>query len=552
MTLGLLTLFVALCISAIAAYYSILGLTAIFAAAVVPIVLMGTVLEIGKIFTTVWLHWFWHRAPRAIKIYLTSAVIILMFITSMGVFGFLSRAHIEQTAAGRESIAQVTRLSTEIARQEAIIGRAEEKINKLETQGTGGQANIQSQIDKEQARIDDAYARIQPAILEQNRIIGDAAGIYQTELKKVDDQLSKLQSFIDNGEIKKAQQMVGSKADGAFGPRTAQAFRNFQDKKNQERQDLLQKIQDSMDSPVVKNARLEISRLRSVAEKQIQESNKLINTFRDQLRQDDTSNVPELIEEQLSKIKAANLVIDKQTQEKYGLEAVTRKLEAEVGPVKYIAELIYGNADRNLLESAVRWVTIILVAVFDPLAVCLVLAGTMTIEWARSDKKRREEGLPPEDPRIKELEMELEKHNLVLAELEKLLDSNLEKIDPDEYTRLEEQYNNTLEESAKLASALTELKQENDKLVDKVVDTEAQRDELQNKIQKLQENTSASNMRAEELLEKIETLESEIERRDVVVLKMAEKYQLVEKDNFGDDLVKQANQDPLDIAKKYK
>ncbi len=552
MTLGLLTLFVALCISAIAAYYSILGLTAIFAAAVVPIVLMGTVLEIGKIFTTVWLHWFWHRAPRAIKIYLTSAVIILMFITSMGVFGFLSRAHIEQTAAGRESIAQVTRLSTEIARQEAIIGRAEEKINKLETQGTGGQANIQSQIDKEQARIDDAYARIQPAILEQNRIISDAAGIYQTELKKVDDQLSKLQSFIDNGEIKKAQQMVGSRADGAFGPRTAQAFRNFQDKKNQERQDLLQKIQDSMDSPVVKNARLEISRLRSVAEKQIQESNKLINTFRDQLRQDDTSNVPELIEEQLSKIKAANLVIDKHTQEKYGLEAVTRKLEAEVGPVKYIAELIYGNADRNLLESAVRWVTIILVAVFDPLAVCLVLAGTMTIEWARSDKKRREEGLPPEDPRIKELEMELEKHNLVLAELEKLLDSNLEKIDPDEYTRLEEQYNNTLEESAKLASALTELKQENDKLVDKVVDTEAQRDELQNKIQKLQENTSASNMRAEELLEKIEVLESEIERRDVVVLKMAEKYQLVEKDNFGDDLVKQANQDPLDIAKKYK
>ena len=109
--------------------------------------------------------------------------------------------------------------------------------------------------------------------------------------------------------------MVGSRADGAFGPRTAQAFRDFQDSKNQERQDLLQKIQDSMDSPVVKNARLEISRLRSVAEKQIQESNKLINTFRDQLRQDDTSNVPELIEEQLSKIKSANLVIDDFTQE---------------------------------------------------------------------------------------------------------------------------------------------------------------------------------------------------------------------------------------------
>ena len=253
MTLGIITLLVALCISAIAAYYSILGLTAIFAAAVVPIILMGTVLEIGKIFTTVWLHWFWHRAPRAIKIYLTSAVIILMFITSMGVFGFLSRAHIEQTAASRESIAQVTRLSTEIARQQAIISRAEEKINKLETQGTGGQANIQSQIDKEQARIDNAYKRIQPAIDEQNSIIADVAGIYQAELTKIDNQLSKLQTYIDNSEIKKAQQMVGSRADGAFGPRTAQAFRDFQDRKNQERQDLLQKIQDSMDSAVVKH-----------------------------------------------------------------------------------------------------------------------------------------------------------------------------------------------------------------------------------------------------------------------------------------------------------
>ena len=552
MTLGIITLLVALCISAIAAYYSILGLTAIFAAAVVPIILMGTVLEIGKIFTTVWLHWFWHRAPRAIKIYLTSAVIILMFITSMGVFGFLSRAHIEQTAASRESIAQVTRLSTEIARQQAIISRAEEKINKLETQGTGGQANIQSQIDKEQLRIDNAYKRIQPAIDEQNRIIADVAGIYQAELAKIDNQLSKLQTYIDNSEIKKAQQMVGSRADGAFGPRTAQAFRDFQDRKNKERQDLLQKIQDSMDSPVVKNARLEISRLRSAAEKQIQQSNKLINTFRDQLRQDDTSNVPELIEEQLSKIKSANLVIDEYTQEKYSLEAVTRKLEAEVGPVKYIAELIYGNADRNLLESAVRWVTIVLVAVFDPLAVCLVLAGTMTIDWARSDKKRREEGLPPEDPRVKELEMELEKHNEVLAELEKLLDSNLEKIDPDEYTRLEEQYTNVVEERQVLANALSEAKEQNDLLVDKIVDTEAERDEFKNKLDQISEDTTAHNKRTEELLEKITVLESEIERRDVVVLKMAEKYQLVEKDSFGDDLVKQASQDPLDIAKKYK
>src|SRR6056300_239302 len=118
MFLGLLTLFVALCISAIAAYYSILGLTAIFAAAFLPIVLMGSVLEVGKIFTTIWLHQNWHRAPRIIKFYLTTAVVVLMFITSMGVFGFLSKAHIEQTALSVEGSSQIERIESEIARNQ--------------------------------------------------------------------------------------------------------------------------------------------------------------------------------------------------------------------------------------------------------------------------------------------------------------------------------------------------------------------------------------------------------------------------------------------------
>ena len=130
---ALITLLVALSISAIAAYYSIVGLTAIFAAAVFPIILMGVVLEIGKITATVWLHTYWKRAPAFTRWYLVIAVIILMFITSMGIFGFLSKAHIEQTSAGQESVAQVERISGEIVRQEDIILRAENKIKKLET-----------------------------------------------------------------------------------------------------------------------------------------------------------------------------------------------------------------------------------------------------------------------------------------------------------------------------------------------------------------------------------------------------------------------------------
>jgi len=107
MFLGILTLFVAISISIIAAYYSIIGLTAIFAAAFLPIVLMGSVLEVGKLLATVWLHQNWHRAPMVIKSYLVIAVVVLMFITSMGVFGFLSKSHIEQSAMGTEQIAQV-------------------------------------------------------------------------------------------------------------------------------------------------------------------------------------------------------------------------------------------------------------------------------------------------------------------------------------------------------------------------------------------------------------------------------------------------------------
>jgi len=173
MFLGLLTLLVAISISAIAAYYSILGLTAIFAAAFLPIILMGSVLEVGKILTTVWLHQNWKRAPRVIKFYLTTAVVVLMFITSMGVFGFLSKAHIEQTALSVESNSQIERIESEIARYRGNIERAELKIKSAESsQGNSNEA-IQQQIDKEQDRIDNAYSRIEPLVQAQNKIIQD-------------------------------------------------------------------------------------------------------------------------------------------------------------------------------------------------------------------------------------------------------------------------------------------------------------------------------------------------------------------------------------------
>ena len=179
---GLLTLVTALTISAVAIFYSVAGLVAIFAAAAVPIIIMGGSLEVGKLVTAVWLHRHWDKARWWLKTYLSIAVVVLMFITSMGIFGFLSKAHVEQTAASIESVAQVEKLEKQIARENAIITRSEDQIVKIESSGSGADSNIQFQIDKEQERIDSAYTRVQPAIDEQNAIIAGGARLYQDQI----------------------------------------------------------------------------------------------------------------------------------------------------------------------------------------------------------------------------------------------------------------------------------------------------------------------------------------------------------------------------------
>jgi hypothetical protein len=385
MFLAILTLITALAISAVAIYYSVAGLVAIFAAAAVPIMIMGGVLEIGKLVTAVWLHKYWKQAAWWLRTYLSVAVFVLMLITSMGIFGFLSKAHIEQTSAGEESIARVETIQNEIDRQLGIVGRAENRVRQLESSETGADENVQSQIDKEQERIDTAYERIKPAIAEQNEIIAGVTQLFQNELDKIDTDLTTLQGYVDNGEIKKAQQMIGASADGIFGKKTAEKIGDWKEAKQAERAEWLTKIQDAANSPTVQAARTEIARLRDNADRQIEQSNLLINRLRDQLG--DTSNQEEIqknIDEQLERVRTASSEIETLTEEKIGLESEYRKLEAEVGPIKYIAEFVYGEqADNNMLEEAVRWVIIIIIFVFDPLAVLLLIASQYTFEFRR-------------------------------------------------------------------------------------------------------------------------------------------------------------------------
>ena len=255
MFLSLITLAVALSLSIIAAYYSIAGLAAIFAAAVVPIMIMGSVLELAKVVVTLWLHEYWSRCRWLMKLYLVPAVCMLMLITSMGIFGFLSKAHSDQSLVSGDVIAKI--------------------------------AVYDEKIKTEKENID----------------------VSRKSLKQMDEAVD---------------QVMGRSSDEK-GADKAVAVRRGQQK---ERQRLLAEISESQ-----------------------------------------------------TRISALN-------EQRAPIAAEVRKVEAEVGPIKYIAALIYGdNPDINVLERSVRWVIILLVCVFDPLAIMMLLSATESLKWARESRK---------------------------------------------------------------------------------------------------------------------------------------------------------------------
>ena len=210
MILSVLLLLVAIVISVVAAYYSIIGLITIFSAAVIPIIIMASSLEVAKVMTAAWLSHNWKKVNFFLKYYLAFAVVVLMLITSLGIFGFLSKAHIVQTSAGIETTEQIIRIQSDIERQENIISRAEVKIDDAESSSGNNNTDIQTQIENEQNRIDSAYSRIQPAIDEQNEIIENARLDDKDRIKPYETQLNDLkekQLRIDN-QIKQYEETL--------------------------------------------------------------------------------------------------------------------------------------------------------------------------------------------------------------------------------------------------------------------------------------------------------------------------------------------------------
>ncbi len=186
MIFGIITLLVAIAISAVAAWYSIVGLMAIFAAAAIPIAVMGGVLEVGKLLTASWLYHNWKICNVLLKYYLTAAVVVLMLITSMGIFGFLSKAHIDQTLVGGDNSLEIQSLDQQIEREQRAINDTEKLINQLDS-------SIETLIEYDRIRgADGAIAMRQSQRVERSsytRVIEEA----YSRIKSIRDQKLKLQ-----------------------------------------------------------------------------------------------------------------------------------------------------------------------------------------------------------------------------------------------------------------------------------------------------------------------------------------------------------------------
>ena len=537
MIFALLTLLVALSISAIAAYYSIVGLAAIFAAAVLPIILMGVVLEIGKITATVWLHTFWKKAPSLTKIYLTSAVVILMFITSMGIFGFLSKSHIEQTAQSQDQIAKIQTITGNIERSQAKVDRWTSEIDRI---SKGVDTRVDNLVDKEQKQLDALYVRIDK---EKDRA------------REQSDKNIKLQ----NDRIQQAKER---KTDTLAA--IEQKYKNsFSSSSKAKEIDQANKNELS----VASSAQREIRKIQSVLKDQLDAIDKKysgqiqaitdrINDLRNQANTK-TDDIDGRVDKLEKLVLTEQKTIDVFRLEKNNIESSYRQLEAEVGPIKYIAEFIYGeDADRNLLEEAVRWVIIIIVVVFDPLAIMLVLAASMQIRWIREEKIKIKNSPENRQNRIEELEMKIEEYNEFLQKLEAELDRLVadDNAKASHIAELEKTIGEVTVDKEKAIAELEALMADKEsKLNSKIAEQEGTIEELRAKIEELlnrepeikevkvevekviEDETkikAAEELRRQKEAEAKE-LEKQVKARDAAMERLNEKYKLIPKEELN-------------------
>jgi len=378
----------AIALSSVAGYYSVIGLTTIFSSAFIPVLIMAGTLETSKVLVASWLYNNWKKTPWLLKSYLTGAVVVLMFITSLGIFGFLSKAHVEQAAAGAEQQAKVLHISQSIDQQNAIIERAKTKLANAGKGNEAGNAAINTRIDDANKVIDSANKRVQPQIDEQQRVIDAAnakielrARSTQSQIDDIDKQVANLDNIVKSLIDQKKTSQAQARQQEQQADRTRLA---------KSKTELLKQI-DAMrqaPDPQVDAAKIEIARLRAKVDDEIKQARTVIEQLTNKLSQgSDTDKLQADIDVQNDAIKAAEAQIETLNADKFKLETEGRKLEAETGPIKYIAQALYGDAvDQTLLEHAVRWIIVLIIIVFDPLAVLMLIAANQGLkEWRETE-----------------------------------------------------------------------------------------------------------------------------------------------------------------------
>ncbi len=365
--LNSLALITSLGIAGIAAYFSVLGLATIFAGAYLGVVIMASVLEFGKIVTAAYLHLVWDKLSF-IRYYLAFSVFVLMLITSLGIFGYLAKASSDTSYA--TGVAQ-----SEINRIESIIGREENKIltleNRIESLGTG-QYDITDAVNAQITIRDGAWDRVQGDIDYAEGQITSLRG----ELTTLDNAVNELRN--------KGVEVITLDEGGAFRSSEtekidyiAQANQLFEQQSSQrERINTdIGKQQDNIDT------------YRAQAQTVINEANVEIRRLQTQ-NTDSQDNIIADTEEYTIQIDDIYDTIEVLKEEKFVFDQEILGFEKEVGPIKYIAEVIYGQDESvKYLDNAIRAVIFALIFVFDPLAILLLITSVGLIARRVEEEK---------------------------------------------------------------------------------------------------------------------------------------------------------------------
>tara|TARA_R110002020_G_scaffold140320_1_gene311762 strand:+ start:6391 stop:7566 length:1176 start_codon:yes stop_codon:yes gene_type:complete len=367
----------AISISLTAAYFSIVGLATMFPGSKEAIIIMGAVLEVGKLVAAVWLHKEWHSAFKFIRNYLLIAVVVLSVITSMGIFGFLSRSHVEHTASIEKEQALVSQIEAKIEREKEFISKKNELINKIESRQSSSAGNKDETISRLTDRIKEIKEESELAIKEQK----DSINKYELRIKELDKQLEE------------------SKSSGLFS--NNKNYNKIISKQKEERESISSLISGHEDkSTEVRSKSLEsINKIREQIDSANSEKDVVINVD------------PNISKYTLEVDGAYNRIAELENQSfEYGQGL--RALETEMGPITYIVEAIkdWTGADLDT-GKGIRIVIITLIFVFDPLAILLLIAATMS--YAELKRKKEEGNLPPDVREIR---------NKLLEEIEEYLD----------------------------------------------------------------------------------------------------------------------------------